>query len=51
MGWPKSEWPEFRLLVDPVNFLIPQVFDPHDERWAEQGRASAVDALCRNGKN
>ena len=26
MGWPKSQWPEFRLLLDPIDFLVPQVW-------------------------
>lgn len=33
MGWPREEWPEFRLQVDPNDFLVPQVFTPADDRW------------------
>lgn len=33
MGFARSEWPEFRLQVDPNDFAVPQVFDPDDERW------------------
>jgi L-ascorbate metabolism protein UlaG (beta-lactamase superfamily) len=47
MGFPQSEWPEFRLLVDPNDFLVPQVFTPSDERWEksreEEGR---VESYC-----
>ena len=35
MGFPQSEWPEFRLLVDPNDFLVPQVFDASDKRWGK----------------
>jgi len=47
MGFPQSEWPEFRLLVDPNDFMVPQVFDPKDQRWAKSGNANAVPAQCR----
>lgn len=33
MGWPQEEWPEFRLQIDPNDFMVPQVFDPSDDRW------------------
>ena len=45
MGFPQSEWPEFRLLVDPNDFFVPQVFDPNDKRWAKPDRS--VPDLCR----
>ena len=52
MGWPQSEWPEFRLLIDPNDFMVPQVFDPNDKRWAIKGGSSnAVPDLCRGGKS
>ena len=25
MGFPQSDWPEFRLLLDPIDFFVPQV--------------------------
>jgi hypothetical protein len=39
MGFPQSEWPEFRLLVDPNDFMVPQVFTPGDERWSKSHEA------------
>ena len=45
MGFPQSQWPEFRLLVDPNDFFVPQVFDPNDKRWSKQDRS--VPDLCR----
>lgn len=45
MGFPQSEWPEFRLQVDPNDFFTPQVFDPNDKRWSKQDRS--VPDLCR----
>ena len=33
MGFEESEWPELRTLVDPNDFMVPQVFNPGDERW------------------
>jgi hypothetical protein len=47
MGFPQSEWPEFRLLIDPNDFLVPQVFDPSDERWSERGKSARVPDQCR----
>jgi hypothetical protein len=47
MGFPQSEWPEFRLQSDPNDFFVPQVFDPKDERWAERGKSARVPDQCR----
>ena len=47
MGFPQSAWPEFRLQIDPNDFLVPQVFTPSDERWSEHGKAARVSELCR----
>jgi hypothetical protein len=47
MGFPQSEWPEFRLLIDPNDFLVPQVFDPKNERWEERGKSSRLPDQCR----
>jgi hypothetical protein len=45
MGFPQSEWPEFRLQVDPNDFFTPQVFDPNDKRWSKSDHS--VPELCR----
>jgi hypothetical protein len=48
MGFPQSEWPEFRLLVDPNDFLVPQVFNPSDQRWAKSHEEERrVASQCR----
>lgn len=47
MGFAQSEWPEFRLLLDPNDFLVPQVFEPKNERWAERGKSARVPDQCR----
>jgi L-ascorbate metabolism protein UlaG (beta-lactamase superfamily) len=47
MGFPQSEWPEFRLQIDPNDFLVPQLFDPKDERWYERGKSGRVPDQCR----
>jgi L-ascorbate metabolism protein UlaG (beta-lactamase superfamily) len=47
MGFPQSDWPEFRLLMDPNDFLVPQVFDPKSDRWAERGKSARVPDGCR----
>ena len=39
MGFPQSEWPEFRLQIDPNDFAVPQVFDPSDKRWEKSREA------------
>jgi hypothetical protein len=47
MGFPESEWPEFRLLVDPNDFLVPQVFDAGDSRWAKSpGAKERIRSQC-----
>ncbi len=33
MGFPPSEWPELRWMVDPLDYFKPLVYDPDDERW------------------
>jgi len=48
MGFPQSDWPEFRLLVDPNDFLVPQVFNVGDERWEKSREAQErVHSQCR----
>jgi L-ascorbate metabolism protein UlaG (beta-lactamase superfamily) len=47
MGFPQSQWPEFRLLVDPNDFLRPQVFDPKNERWEDRGKSARLPDACR----
>jgi len=48
MGFAQSDWPEFRLQIDPNDFMVPQVFNPKDERWnkssAEEDR---IKSMCR----
>jgi hypothetical protein len=46
MGFPQSEWPEFRLLLDPIHFFIPQVYTPSDTRWVNPAKAARVAQLC-----
>ncbi|HYX66585.1 MAG TPA: MBL fold metallo-hydrolase [Burkholderiales bacterium] len=47
MGFAQKDWPEFRLLIDPNDFLRPQVFDPKSERWSERGKSSRMPDGCR----
>jgi hypothetical protein len=47
MGFPQSEWPEFSLQIDPSDFLVPQLFDPKDDRWEERGKSGRVPDMCR----
>ena len=49
MGWPQSEWPEFRAQIDPNDFLVPQVFDPKETRWDKtaQQNAQTNSQWCR----
>jgi len=48
MGFPQSEWPEFRLLVDPNDFLVPQVFNTRDDRWSKSSSAEdRIRSQCR----
>ena len=47
MGFPQSEWPEFRLQVDPNDFLTPQVFDVSDKRWTKSRSAkNRIQSQC-----
>ena len=45
MGWPQSQWPEFRNMIDPNDFMVPQVFDPNDLRWSK-GRGVGTPPQC-----
>jgi hypothetical protein len=46
MGFPQSDWPEFRLLMDPFDFLVPQVWTPGDPRWSNPAKAARFAQLC-----
>jgi hypothetical protein len=47
MGFPQSDWPEFRLQIDPNDFLVPQVFDASDSRWAKsRGGKERIRSQC-----
>jgi L-ascorbate metabolism protein UlaG (beta-lactamase superfamily) len=49
MGFAQADWPELRLQIDPNDFLVPQVFDPNDERWDKSRRADRrADDYCRH---
>jgi L-ascorbate metabolism protein UlaG (beta-lactamase superfamily) len=48
IGFPQSEWPEFRLQIDPNDFLVPQVFNTGDERWEKaRDQEDVVRSQCR----
>jgi hypothetical protein len=46
MGYPQNKWPEFRLLADPTNFFVPNVFYPNDARWADTNKSARAAHLC-----
>jgi len=46
MGFPQSDWPEFHLLLDPIDFFVPQVWTPGDPRWSNPAKASRVSQFC-----
>jgi hypothetical protein len=46
MGFPQSDWPEFRLLMDPFDFFVPQVWTPGDPRWSNPAKAARVAQFC-----
>ncbi len=46
MGFPQSEWPEFRLLLDPIDFAVPQVYSIFDQRWINPAKAARVAQFC-----
>jgi hypothetical protein len=48
MGFPQSDWPEFRLQIDPNDFLVPQVFNAKDERWEKsREQEGRIRSQCR----
>ena len=48
MGFSQSDWPEFRLLVDPNDFMVPQVFNTRDDRWDKSSnQEDRIRSLCR----
>jgi L-ascorbate metabolism protein UlaG (beta-lactamase superfamily) len=43
-----SEWPEFRLQIDPNDFMVPQVFNVKDDRWNKSAAAEdKIRSMCR----
>jgi L-ascorbate metabolism protein UlaG (beta-lactamase superfamily) len=49
MDFPQAEWPEMRMLVDPNDFMVPQVFTPGDRRWSKQRDLERrVDSACHH---
>ena len=46
MGYAQGEWPAFRLLMDPVDFLVPQVWSPGDPRWLHAENGGRIAQLC-----
>jgi len=46
MGFPQSEWPEFRLLLDPIDFAVPQVYSIFDQRWIHPEKAARMAQFC-----
>jgi hypothetical protein len=46
MGFPQSEWPEIRMLIDPNDFAVPQVYSVGDTRWANPAKAARVAQFC-----
>ncbi len=48
MGFPQSEWPELRWMVDPLDYFRPLVYDPKDDRWKKSREGNErVNAQCR----
>jgi L-ascorbate metabolism protein UlaG (beta-lactamase superfamily) len=46
MGIPQSQMPEFRLLVDPNDFFVPQVYTPTDPRWQDANKSARFAQDC-----
>jgi L-ascorbate metabolism protein UlaG (beta-lactamase superfamily) len=46
MGIPDSQLPEFRLLVDPNDFFVPQVYTPGDPRWSDANKSARIAQQC-----
>ena len=46
MGFPQSQWPEFKLLIDPNDFAVPQVYTPGDPRWFDATKSARVAQFC-----
>jgi hypothetical protein len=49
-GFPSSEWPALRWLVDPTDTLKPMVFDVHDQAWDRRGKAQRIAEFCGGHK-
>ena len=48
MGFVQSDWPEFRLQIDPNDFMVPQVFNPKDDRWNKSSaQEDRIKSMCR----
>src|SRR5437762_13934291 len=50
MGFAQRDWPEFRLQIDPNDFMVPQVFNPKDDRWNKSSaQEDRIKSMCRLG--
>jgi hypothetical protein len=49
MGFPQEDWPEFRLQIDPNDFMVPQVFSTGDDRWNKsRQQEDVIRSRCRH---
>jgi L-ascorbate metabolism protein UlaG (beta-lactamase superfamily) len=46
MGRPRSEWPDIRWLVDPMDYLVPLSFDIADPAWNRDDKAARIRSMC-----
>jgi hypothetical protein len=46
MGVPFSQRPELRWLVDPLDFIRPQIFSTTDVRWFNPNKAARIAQFC-----
>jgi hypothetical protein len=46
MGFAQSDWPEFRLFIDPNDLMVPQVYFPNDPRWNNPAKSAKIPQFC-----
>ncbi|MES2185479.1 MAG: hypothetical protein V4505_13080 [Pseudomonadota bacterium] len=47
MGRPRSEWPQMRWLIDPVDYGVPFGFSTTASAWARPGKKARIDSFCQ----
>lgn len=46
MGRPRTEWPDIRWIVDPMDYAVPISFKTTDKAWEDPRKAERIRSFC-----